>query len=623
MKVELLIFWRQKKCQQTVGSPSRFSIYRQAAKLSGLAAYTIQAYVWTKDNFWSCLRQISITPCNAGDFVYYAFRAVVDVAQSNDDVDVLLLLGREITRVMHIPAHTHVACRVSLLKESLVGCKYRVPNLLSSTSMFTDILLLQLADQIEENRDFLEDLLQENGVTEWDYHYALQGRLWFVNGDVRIVASELANSVCYFPAKATVEAEIEKFFECIVAALSVQEKYLSEEIQKWLDSTVSPQMRWCAVTCFALLPPVLASVVKQLPRSLLYECLRHHLVRFPLRYKLESNILLLEKEELPCVIVTSPVPQTLLGEHLYYSNPSMKEEDLTMEKENQTLKDVQSEMNIIHAHNRAARTPLERLPSYLYELLLGETPLPSSSFFSENVKLCFAGASEEHAKEVKLGLQISFAMERWRRYLHKSPQEEPFSDTGALDKNAVISILSNLQNQAKTLLETSIDPSFPKEVSAKYRQIIMAPYPVKYIPPLQKKGIRISSQEDMCRKKRTTLDYAKVFEKAMWETSAKDGEGRGKDKSKEEREEEASISSSSSNRSTSWSTTSSETVSVEDHLEEVEKLFFDDLHFTTPTATTEKSLKESKKVDKNALKEVIENPLFSNSIQFLADCKEL
>lgn len=637
MKVEFLLFFGKKSGQEAVTSPSRFSIYRHATTLSELGAHTAQAYIWTRDNFWKCLRQISISHLpheskknssvvergDSVDLVFCAFRAVVDVAFNNADMDVALLLAREITRVMAIPEHSHGACRVSVLKDPQQIQDSSLPSSCLGKYTSTDALVLQLASWMKGNKDILGGSIEMDGKSERRYRDALEGRLWFVDGNVRMICSSAATSIRFFPETATVEAQLEVIFDCVEVRLSKEEKYLSGEVRKWLYTTVSSQMRCSALTCFACLPPTLASVVKRLPRSLLNESLCYHLVYSPVRYSLEDRPSLNDKRSGSFVVVRPFASQATLEKGGNYSGDLSKGEEHIINKETETFDVVRCELEATHLHNRAVRTPIEPLPSFLYRLLLDEASVPLS-LFSRSVQWCFGGSSQENLEEIRLGIHISYALERWRRHLEESLHESLTLNSCTFSKSAVIGIVSGLLAQAKSQLQKILDSCFPNNLSENYRRAIMAPYPVNYSFVVHPRVYGSDSQKDESTTKSAARQYFKFFDKAMMEMSSYHEKGNENDECilDEEEERETSMSSITSGNTKSRGSTFSESDAIRDNAEEVEQLFFDDLHLTKSGAVLASSSSGPIKMDKNAIRNVIVNPLFTNSISFFADCND-
>lgn len=634
MKIEVLLIWRQNRAQKSATCPTRYSIFHQTSKLSEHGAYTTHAYAWTKDNFWNCLRNVFISsgenigkdeksigvqPGNCSSSTYSAFRAVVDVAYNEEDRNVLLLLGREITRVMHTPGYCSIACRVSLVRESERGTSQNSEKLLPWNLACTDILLVHIALHIRGGKDFLRTLASADNATGLEFHNAMQGRMWFINGQVRVVSSAVGASIRFTQATQTLEGKVDDLFDGAEAILTGEEQHLSGEIVKWLLGTISSQMRYSARVCFAFLPPVLAAVVKGLTRSLLQECLCYHLIDFPVRYTLQFHPVVGKKKEVSSVMVNPLVSQTSLWASESSSGFFFTDEKCcSMKAENKILGKVQEEVTASHVHTRAVRTPVEALPVYLYYLLLRETSLAPSLFLSTSFSFSCDSVPVDYLDEVRMGIQISYALERWKQFLQKREKATIYRCCSTSSNKLVSNILLKILEEAKSQLQVFIDPKFPETVSEKYRRFIMAPYPLTFSPVLQLNSISTASQNKESLENIAVKQHFAEFDKAMMKTCF---ERVGNDSEEDELnideigKEDVSIASSESRGSSTWEVMSLDSRSIRDDREEVENIFFDDLHLATAETKEDPASEDSIKLDVEVVKNVVINPIFTNSIK--------
>lgn len=579
MKVEILLVGKH----TNVHPPSRYALYRKTLRSSESSVYATHSYIWTNDSFWGSLREVPVHEDGL-----YAYRGEVDVAFNDGDADVLLMLGKAITYAVG-----DLVCRVSIITETpLLHTK--------------DVLLLHLADSLEDERFHL-DFLEWARESEWSYHKGLEGRLWLGRGQVRLL-SATAKTIVFNPKSNSLEGDFQPICSLLahLGDVSKQEKFLSDSLHQWVIHELDVKMRQSAVSLFVRLPPLLAGVIRDIPSPLLYRCLLDHLIYFPTIIGgpdvQHSKPTVEEWYVRPlCEPHTRWASASGRLEHLSY-----QEEYEISQKETSTFQRVYNELCTTQINNRMVRVPIVNLPSYIF-LLLRSDSFPSSFCIPECKDESAFDQRRSQINELVLGAKISFAMERWRYANSPSHGEMPIigrAKANREDWQVMSNSFENVQSKLNHCLESkSNSSSLFNDGLESFRKDVMHPYPVDYPislisnAPLEELLGRVEDDGDSAGK-----DLFERFDSAM----------------RNRCQDEGKVSSSSSTDLNTSETSSSYHSSVVDEvLDEMSDVFFDELHVTEGSTRSQNG--SGVNVDRSAVNGIVDNPLFLNVIQSLAD----
>eukprot|EP00796_Vickermania_ingenoplastis_P005961 gene5961-4270_t len=550
-----------------IGRVSRCSLHGVTTKSSEHAVYASNAYVWTRESFWDKVSEVDVDGFDG----FCCFRADVDVAFSSGDLDVLILLARDVSAAM--PGWTS---RVSIVPED--------PGTES-----IDAILLQLSEKIEENTEFRDAVLERSGEMECGYEKNLQGRFWFVNGEVRIMPP-FVKSILFDKDAKRVQGALNSLFPLRLTPWP-EEECLSLELDRWVQDELSPQMRMSSVTVSALLPPAMGAVFKMIPRCIVRECLLHHLLYFPLSVKHEE------------CDSTSPSRKLEISYHYgsrwgdSLNGVVCEDEKSIVNMESQWIKRVEDEVKQTRFENRQVRIVVENLPRYLMHLMHQDSlfrsfrsAMPSgdggNSRFPE-----FLGSDEKWNEEA-LGTLLSVAMTRWKQALAGSiyPSHQYFYASRQL----LFHLVQQALNAAQKRLDRTVSSNW-EEGFLKFRRYLMLPYPIGFSPSpsSQHAGTAIEKKfKSSATSRRAPNSTFQQFDSIMMEG-----------------EESTSSSSSDYRSNSSMSATDESTTEV---LEELEGIFFDDLHLSK----SDNGL-NSRDVDTVAAREVLQNRHFGNTLKII------
>lgn len=601
MKVEVLLIGKR------TGShpPSRYTLYRKTLRESESSVYATHSYVWTRDSFWGNLVEVPIS-CDSDAF--YAYRGEIDVAFNDGDADVILMLGKAITLAVE-----DLVCRVSIIAD--------VPLLHSP-----DVLLLHLADALEEKHFHLHFLEWAN-ETEWSYHKGLEGRLWFNKGQVHLM-SPTAKTISFDSKSNSLTGDFQPVFSVLSrrADISVYEKMLSDAVDQWIRRELETTMRQSAVSLFVRLPPVLAGVITDLPPALLKECLLDHLLNFPVVIDCEFN----DTHVKDCLYVEKCFVRPQCEPHTHWcsrsarrAHLSLEDEQKITERETATLQYVYNELLTTYSSNKIVRVPILSLPTYIFILLKNDS-FPSNMLDD----LCNKSTSVQNdpskrkqlEEEIALGAKICFAMERWRC---ANSGETPI--TGRREKSSVEvcnRLAGSFQKIHKLLNEKycqslSSSSSLSMDRFDHFRKKVMYPFPLEYpisiISNAPVEELLFGKVTDKGRESNKKNVFERFDSVMQHLGNHQHGESRSSSSSStvssSEYESVETCSRSSSRHSTV----------VNEVLDEMNQVFFDELHLTEEVHHSNEFQGRGVNVDEGTVGGIVDNKMFLNALQSLAD----
>lgn len=562
MKVEILFIG--KKLRSSSESPSRYSIYRTTLRHSEFSVYATNAYGWVCDDLWSNFQSLKLGESMRPDMTY-AYRAEVDVGYSASDVDVLLSLTREISRT------TALSCRMSI-----------IPDKSEKSEKNVDVLLLQLADAIDTESDLRSELLEQYQCTDGDYLEVLTGRLWLVEGNVRILSGpSTATVVAYHSSNG---AQLDGSYDTIFGIpefLNSSEQSLSEHLQGWIEN-VSHQMRFSCVSFAAYVSPLLSLALKRFPSCALRQCLLHHLVYLPLRSASIGQFSASER-----INAFSLVPAFEPGAQWEAESVlSLEQEKEIVLKEQKMFDSVRDEIEITRINQRGVRTPLQHVPRFLYELLLDDN-LPYLSEKGIDV------SDTRVEAEWRMGARISFAMERWRYRLSANSVLRHCGEH--IPCSSYWGCLLKVYDEAKKQVEKILGSEYSIEKMEHFRRLAMRPYPLDFhfvIPVL-------GTEEFNGVQKNISLNPFRRFEDAMFQLD----------------ETNSSYSAQLGDGTSSSSDNEAQDPALSEVLGELEEVFFDDLNLTVSKVGDN----ETTSLNETAVANVVDNKLFRNALKIIGE----
>lgn len=596
MKVEILLIGKNPRISQV---PSRYDIYRETLRDSEFAQYATHSFRWTLHSLWGSLRNVSFVSDDslAANIVneYYAYRGEVEVGLDDFNVDVLVCMGSIISAA--IP---NMACRIVISPSS--------HGLLPTQSGHwgtSDPLLFHLGRCIERTPEFRSNVLQLADVTEWNYHKELEGRLWFVQGTIRILPNAFKD-VCFHRFQKVHLPSVELLRVLFaLGPLAKEENALTREFNEWLEKVALLKMRQAAVTFCISLTPVIAGVVKHMPAHLLHECLLYHLVTAPTL-------------DVPPLAPREKESQT--GEHNLRPHDALQGNGSRLLESN-SLEAAREELKNAEQLDRMVRSVVVDLPRYFYDLMQRD-PCAHSGEHREGKEIKGGAAASptnnEHEAdfidgrqiEKKLGACLTAALVRWQSFLADDAFPVINSQSRTQKRRSCYSfynkVLRDLYRRARAKVDRLLLGAVSSEAFEKYRRKILYPYPPKFQPAPIKPWVAVMDEpseapvEDL-----QGLSLFHRFDKTMLEED---------DDEKSDSCETVSTYTSHSSADTSSSCQGNDE-EIDETRKELESIFFEDLHLVNSHG---KGAKPSS-LDQDAVTGIVKNSMFSNTIKLIAD----
>ncbi|KAH9580012.1 hypothetical protein LSM04_006208 [Trypanosoma melophagium] len=344
---------------------TRLDLLEKLRRFSPRAYHATRSYLWTEDNLFTSLSPVPLAVEAPRQSCYYAFKADLCCGGNNDDVRVIAMLLLDLTAAVD-----GIVAAVTEEEEEDAS----------------DVLLVELADVVEESDEIRRAYLRRWGAEEHNYHRKLVHRVVLSSGNLFVLPLSLpyTNFIKNESRKGNDIMELPLVFlnmkketqECCL------ERELTEALYDWSNGVerVMREESW-HLTIVAV-PATVAELIDLYPH-LLQKALLHHSVREPLHW-LQSGKLA--------------------------SMSSVFTEDI--------VRIIIQEYRILLKNNLYVRVPL-KMPRHTFAHFYS-TSLPPS-LRSEPLVINHSSTRDEKnlnivtdEKEVLLGLQLTIAIHRLR-----------------------------------------------------------------------------------------------------------------------------------------------------------------------------------------------------------------
>ncbi|KAG5472812.1 hypothetical protein LSCM4_02135 [Leishmania orientalis] len=494
MRVFVLLAARSGEGCVTTQPPSVWH-FQQCLRAHSPLCYhaTAGGYLWTRDALFSSLHRTNVNEASetylkdasADPKVAVAvpprfsfFSTLLDVGDNEADADVVAMLLMELCVAWPgiIAAHMEV-CRAGsgeLPPAHTSSPPTSPPPAPAATpregeaaesswqpKLFTreETLLVLLADEVEARAAAQDAFLTRWGVHDaWDYTRALQGRSWWVNGGiVAVLPSEASKRIVEHFLMLELSRMGSAFCplhwdsqgcsdwsptleEALAHALLERELTLSlrahfcNEVEHRIESRALHRMT-------VAVPPAMALFLKEVPSSLLHECLLYHAVDCPLHAVKNDcgSATLSSSERAICVVAPATSSNALtLSRRPRLSSAGLQErESRVADEETSRLVELFREYDLLLSGDGYVRVPLAPVSRYVFAQLLCQSELPSAlmlPFMRQHAGLARAAVDAPECigavplprrrtrvteEEVVLGMKVTWAVERWAAALRR------------------------------------------------------------------------------------------------------------------------------------------------------------------------------------------------------------
>ncbi|ORC90860.1 uncharacterized protein TM35_000072840 [Trypanosoma theileri] len=392
--------------------PTRLDLLEKLRRFSPRAYHATRSYLWTEDNLFTNLSPVKIITAVApkGDCdccYYYAFKADLSCGGNNEDVRVVAMLLLDLTAAVE-----EIAAIIT--EQEDVG-----------EEDVSDVLLVELADVVEQSEERRRAYLRRWAAEEHNYHRKMVNRVVLSSGDLFILPLSL-------PYTTFIQNESEKENDKIKVSLAFlsldketkehcRERELTEALHDWANGVERVMREESWHLAIVSIPASVAELINVYPH-LVQKALLHHSVREPLHW-LQSGTLA--------------------------SISSSHAEDI--------VRVVIQEYRILVQNNRYVRVPL-RMPRYTFAHFYCTSIPPSLR--SEPLVVNYSSNTQKNnlnivtdEKEVLLGLQLTIALHRLRCEVpgsHKEVIEQFLKDLQR--RNDETSMISNVVNDPNDVL---------------------------------------------------------------------------------------------------------------------------------------------------------------------------
>lgn len=247
--------------------PTREQLLKLLRRHSPRSYHATRSYLWTEDNLFTGLTPVRLADADFHGYCHYAFRADLLFGGNNDDVRVTVMLLLDLTSAVD-----DLVAIVTEEDEPEVRGN-------SGENEEVNVLLIELADVLEESEEMRNLYLTRWGVEEHDYHRTMVRRVMLAAGGVyalplRLTVSAQEDDMALPLAFLAMDAETRE--RC-------REPAVTEALHAWANKVarvMREESRHLTVVAVPASVAGLLDVYPQLTRA----ALLHHTVRKPLTW---------------------------------------------------------------------------------------------------------------------------------------------------------------------------------------------------------------------------------------------------------------------------------------------------------------------------------------------------
>nr|CCC48502.1 conserved hypothetical protein [Trypanosoma vivax Y486] len=389
--------------------PTRSDLLHALRGCSPRCYHATSSYIWTEDNFFTSLRPYQTHPATALGAAnpFYAFVADMSCGGNEEDVRVVVMILHDLT--------VAVKDLVAVVTE---GSGVAV-NSKEENGERSDVLLVELADTIEESEEAREAFLRRWGADEHDYHQSMVGRVLMTAGAIYVAPLHMEKSIAtrvtqvVDGCKRRVSVPLTLLEMDSSERESLREPTMTEALHRRLGDTFRLMREESWHRAIVAVPMLVAEIVYKQP-CLVQDALLHYVVRHPLQWLRNGKML----------PTFSPTVEDLVST-------------------------VVQEYRMMLQNLRHVRIPLH-MPRYVFAHLFC-APVPPSVLAEplertiETARLSIlTGKTQEvdvlletNKEEVLLGLQLTIALQRLRKempYPHGRVIDDFLADVAGKEK---------------------------------------------------------------------------------------------------------------------------------------------------------------------------------------------